>query len=172
MTDIRRTVDAVWRIDGGRVVATLARYTGDLGEAEDLAQEAVAEALESWPASGVPQNPGAWLTSVAKRRAIDGWRRREKLTERYRLLANELEEGIDAEWQPIPDDMQVTRRGEDTLVRHRRARLLGVALVPHGAYGQNATVLSVRFRRDDSGGEIFRDDGHVREAPADRHRRR
>lgn len=105
MTDIRRTVDAVWRIDGGRVVATLARYTGDLGEAEDLAQEAVAEALESWPASGVPQNPGAWLTSVAKRRAIDGWRRREKLTERYRLLANEFEEGRDDEWQPIPDDM-------------------------------------------------------------------
>lgn len=105
MTDIRRTVDAVWRIDGGRVVATLARYTGDLGEAEDLAQEAVAEALESWPATGVPQNPGAWLTSVAKRRAIDGWRRREKLTERYRLLANEWEESVDAEWQPIPDDM-------------------------------------------------------------------
>jgi len=105
MTDIRRTVDAVWRIDGGRVVATLARYTGDLGEAEDLAQEAVAEALETWPASGVPANPGAWLTSVAKRRAIDGWRRREKLTERYRLLANDLEESIDQDWQPIPDDM-------------------------------------------------------------------
>lgn len=105
MTDIRRTVDAVWRIDGGRVVATLARYTGDLGEAEDLAQEAVAEALESWAASGVPQNPGAWLTSVAKRRAIDGWRRREKLTERYRLLANELDEARDDDWQPIPDDM-------------------------------------------------------------------
>lgn len=48
------------------------------------------------------------------------------------------------EFQPIPDDMQVTRRGEDTLVRHRRARLLGVALVPHGAYGEHATVLSVR----------------------------
>lgn len=105
MTDIRRTVDAVWRIDGGRVVATLARYTGDLGEAEDLAQEAVAEALESWAVSGVPQNPGAWLTSVAKRRAIDGWRRREKLTERYRLLANELDEARDDDWQPIPDDM-------------------------------------------------------------------
>lgn len=105
MTDIRRTVDAVWRIDGARVVATLARYTGDLGDAEDLAQEAVAEALESWPASGVPRNPGAWLTSVAKRRAIDGWRRRENLTERYRLLANELDEGSDDEWQPIPDDV-------------------------------------------------------------------
>ncbi len=105
MNDIRRTVEAVWRIDGARVVATLARYTGDLGEAEDLAQEAVAEALASWAASGVPQNPGAWLTSVGKRRAIDSWRRREKLTERYRLLANELEEGVDDAWEPIPDDV-------------------------------------------------------------------
>jgi len=105
MSDIRRAVDAVWRIDGARVVATLARYTGDLGEAEDLAQEALAEALESWAEHGVPANPGAWLTSVGKRRAIDAWRRREKLTERYRLLANELEEGVDAAWEPIPDDV-------------------------------------------------------------------
>ncbi len=105
MSDIRRTVDAVWRIDGARVTATLARFTGDLGEAEDLAQEAVAEALESWPTSGVPQNPGAWLTAVGKRRAIDGWRRRQKLDERYRLLANELEEGAPDVWEPIPDDV-------------------------------------------------------------------
>ena len=105
MSDIRRAVDAVWRIDGARVVATLARYTGDLGEAEDLAQEALAEALETWAEHGVPANPGAWLTSVGKRRAIDAWRRREKLTERYRLLANELEEGVDAAWEPIPDDV-------------------------------------------------------------------
>jgi RNA polymerase sigma factor (sigma-70 family) len=105
MTDIRRAVDAVWRIDGARVVATLARYTGDVGDAEDLAQEALAEALESWGRTGVPNNPGAWLTSVGKRRAIDAWRRREKLTERYRLLANELDEGVDDVWEPIPDDV-------------------------------------------------------------------
>ena len=105
MTDIRRAVDAAWRIDGARVVATLTRYTGDLGEAEDLAQEALAEALENWGETGIPANPGAWLTNVAKRRAIDAWRRREKLTERYRLLANELEEGADDVWQPIPDDV-------------------------------------------------------------------
>jgi RNA polymerase sigma factor (sigma-70 family) len=105
MSDIRRAVDAVWRIDGARVVATLARYTGDLGDAEDLAQEALAEALESWGDTGVPANPGAWLTSVAKRRAIDAWRRREKLTERYRLLANELDEAADDVWEPIPDDV-------------------------------------------------------------------
>jgi RNA polymerase sigma factor (sigma-70 family) len=105
MTDIRRAVDAVWRIDGARVVATLARYTGDVGDAEDPAQEALAEALESWGRTGVPNNPGAWLTSVGKRRAIDAWRRREKLTERYRLLANELDEGVDDVWEPIPDDV-------------------------------------------------------------------
>lgn len=105
MTDIRRTVDAVWRIDGARVVATLARYTGDLGEAEDLAQEALAEALAGWGADGVPQNPGAWLTSVGKRRAIDAWRRRERLDERYRLLANGLDEGVDDAWEPIGDDV-------------------------------------------------------------------
>jgi RNA polymerase sigma factor (sigma-70 family) len=105
MTDIRRAVDAVWRIDGARVVATLARYTGDVGDAEDLAQEALAEALESWGRTGVPNNPGAWLTSVGRRRAIDAWRRREKLTERYRLLANELDEGADDVWEPIPDDV-------------------------------------------------------------------
>jgi RNA polymerase sigma factor (sigma-70 family) len=87
------------------VVATLARYTGDVGDAEDLAQEALAEALESWGRTGVPNNPGAWLTSVGKRRAIDAWRRREKLTERYRLLANELDEGVDDVWEPIPDDV-------------------------------------------------------------------
>jgi RNA polymerase sigma factor (sigma-70 family) len=105
MTDVRRAVDAVWRIDGARVVAPLARDTGDVGDAEDLAQEALAEALESWGRTGVPNNPGAWLTSVGKRRAIDAWRRREKLTERYRLLANELEEGVDDVWEPIPDDV-------------------------------------------------------------------
>ena len=105
MSDIRRAVEAVWRIDGARVVATLARYTGDVGDAEDLAQEALAEALTAWGDPGIPNNPGAWLTSVGKRRAIDAWRRREKLTERYRLLANELAEGVDDVWEPIPDDV-------------------------------------------------------------------
>lgn len=105
MTDIARRLDAVWRIEGARVVATLARMTGDLGLAEDLAQDAVAEALAQWPGSGVPDNPGAWLTAVAKRRAIDGWRRRERLDDRYRAFARDLEESVDDEWQPIPDDM-------------------------------------------------------------------
>jgi RNA polymerase sigma factor (sigma-70 family) len=97
--------EAVWRIESARIVATLARMTGDLGLAEDLAQEALVEALEQWPDEGVPRNPGAWLTAVAKRRAIDGWRRRERLDDRYRTIAHDLSEATDAEWEPIGDDV-------------------------------------------------------------------
>lgn len=108
--DIRRHVDAVWRIEGARVVATLAKTTGDLGLAEDLSQEAVVEALEQWPERGVPSNPGAWLTTVAKRRAIDGWRRRERLDDRYAALAHDLADETERSdhadtWQPIDDDV-------------------------------------------------------------------
>jgi RNA polymerase sigma factor (sigma-70 family) len=105
---LRRRLDAVWRIDGSHVVATLARMTGDVGLAEDLAQEAVVDALRQWPGSGVPENPAAWLTAVAKRKAIDTWRRRERLDERHRTLAHDLEEGApgtDDVWQPIDDDV-------------------------------------------------------------------
>lgn len=105
VTDIRGTVEAVWRIEGAQVVATLTRMTGDLGLAEDLAQEAVADALTQWGASGVPHNAGAWLTAVAKRRAIDTWRRRDRLAERYRAIAHDLAEAAEDEWQPIEDDM-------------------------------------------------------------------
>lgn len=104
-SDLRRTVEAVWRIEGSRVVATLARMTGDVGLAEELAQEAVVEALQSWPEQGVPRNAGAWLTAVAKRRAIDTWRRRERLDERYRAIARDLATVGEDEWQPIDDDV-------------------------------------------------------------------
>jgi len=87
VTDARRAVEAVWRIESARIVATLARYTGDFALAEDLAQEALGEALAAWPASGVPVNPGAWLVTVGKRRAIDLWRRQGRESERYALLA-------------------------------------------------------------------------------------
>jgi RNA polymerase sigma factor (sigma-70 family) len=103
--ETRARVDAVWRIESARIVGTLARVTGDVGLAEDLAQEALVEALEQWPTTGVPRNAGAWLTAVAKRRAIDGWRRRTALDERYRLLARTLEESVDDEWRPIEDDV-------------------------------------------------------------------
>ena len=105
MTDIQRTIDAVWRIESARIVATLATMTGDVGLAEDLAQEALVDALTQWPESGVPRSAGAWLTAVAKRRAIDGWRRRERLDERYRAIAHDLSETTEDEWQPIDDDV-------------------------------------------------------------------
>ncbi|OZD56425.1 RNA polymerase subunit sigma-24 [Rhodococcus sp. 06-1477-1B] len=104
-TDLARRVAAIWRIEGARIVATLARIVGDLGTAEDLAQDAVAEALAQWPRDGIPHSPGAWLTAVAKRRAIDGWRRQQKLDEKYRLMGADLPEIADAEWQPIADDV-------------------------------------------------------------------
>ncbi len=105
MDDTRRAVEAVWRIEGVRIVASVAKMTGDLGLAEDVAQEAVLEALGSWPQAGIPTNPGAWLTAVAKRRAIDAWRRREKLDDRYAEIAHTLDEASDDEWQPIDDDV-------------------------------------------------------------------
>jgi RNA polymerase sigma factor (sigma-70 family) len=102
---VQRRLDAVWRIESARIVATLAKMTGDVGLAEDLAQEALVEALTQWPQSGVPKNAGAWLTAVAKNKAIDGWRRRARLDERYRAIARDLSETTDAEWQPIDDDV-------------------------------------------------------------------
>jgi RNA polymerase sigma factor (sigma-70 family) len=108
MTDARRTVEAVWRIEGAKIVGTLARMTGDIVLAEDLAQDAVADALTQWPESGIPQNPGAWLTAVAKRRAIDTWRRRERLDERHRAIAGDQAARADTDpdaWQPIDDDV-------------------------------------------------------------------
>src|SRR5688500_6019576 len=109
----RRTIAAVWRIESARIVATLTRFVGDVGQAEDLAQEALVEALRQWPEEGVPNNPGAWLTAVAKRRAIDGWRRRERLDERYAAMAHDLERdgaaASDTFWDPDTIDDDVLR---------------------------------------------------------------
>src|SRR3954447_7855026 len=74
-TDVKGTIDAVWRIESARLIAGLARYVRDVGLAEDLAQEALVAALEQWPQSGVPDNPGAWLMATAKHRAVDRLRR-------------------------------------------------------------------------------------------------
>src|SRR5687768_17992563 len=76
-SDAHRAIDAVWRIESAKLIAALARFTGDVGTAEDLAQDALAVALERWPETGVPDNPGAWLMATAKRRAIDHLRHRQ-----------------------------------------------------------------------------------------------
>lgn len=104
----RRSVEAVWRIDAARIVAALARYTGDFSLAEDAAQEALAEALVAWPRDGVPREPAAWLMTVGRRRAIDAIRRRAARDERYAAIARASDEatGEDLLWDPdvIDDD--------------------------------------------------------------------
>ena len=85
-------IDAVWRIESARLIAGLARIVGDIGLAEDLAQDALVAALEKWPESGVPDNPGAWLMATAKHRAIDHVRRRKMLERKHEHLGRELEE--------------------------------------------------------------------------------
>ncbi|MFG3524636.1 RNA polymerase sigma factor [Nocardia nova] len=89
----REAVAAVWRIESARIVGALARYTGDFALAEDLAQEALAEALVTWPREGTPRNPAGWLLTVGRRRAIDTFRRRSALDDRYAALAHDLGEG-------------------------------------------------------------------------------
>ncbi len=89
----RKAVAAVWRIDSARIIGALTRYTGDFALAEDLAQEALAEALVTWPREGVPNNPAGWLLTVGRRRAIDAFRRRSTRDEKYAVLARNLGEG-------------------------------------------------------------------------------
>jgi len=91
-TAAKRRVEAVWRIESARLIAGLARATGDVGLAEDLAQDALVAALEQWPVSGVPDNPGAWLTAVARRRYVDGVRRRVTFERKAAELGRELAE--------------------------------------------------------------------------------
>src|SRR4051794_12904977 len=107
VSEIQQTVDAVWRMEAAKIVATLTRAVGDVGLAEDLAQEALVDALTQWPSSGVPRNAGAWLTTVAKRKAIDYWRRQENLDAKYAAMAHELETQVDEAWDPdrIDDDV-------------------------------------------------------------------
>lgn len=111
---VERTVAAVWRIESAKIVGTLTRLTGDFGLAEDLAQEALVDALQQWPIEGVPRNGAAWLTAVAKRKAIDRWRRRERLDDRLAVIAHDLEreqaEAADAPpWDPDAVDDDVLR---------------------------------------------------------------
>jgi RNA polymerase sigma factor (sigma-70 family) len=89
--DVQRTIDAVWRIESPRLIAGLARIVRDVGLAEDLAQDALVAALEQWPESGIPVNPGAWLMGVAKHRAIDTFRRSKRLANKVEALGHELE---------------------------------------------------------------------------------
>ena len=99
----------MWRHESARLIAGLTRMTHDLGLSEDLAQDALVAALEQWPESGVPRNPGAWLMTVAKRRAVDHFRRAETLRRRTSEIGHQLEEvdvpDLDAAVDHIEDDV-------------------------------------------------------------------
>ncbi|MBI4419286.1 MAG: RNA polymerase sigma factor [Gemmatimonadetes bacterium] len=112
MPDTHSAIDAVWRIESARLIAGLARIVGDIGLAEDLAQDALVAALEKWPESGVPDKPGAWLMATAKHRAIDQIRRGKMLERKHGELAHELAErqavapDLDASLdEPVGDDL-------------------------------------------------------------------
>ena len=92
--EIDRTIDAVWRMESARLIAGLARIVRDVGIAEELAQDALVAALEQWPRDGVPQNPGAWLMTAAKRRAIDTLRRSRMLVQKHEEIAREAHHQI------------------------------------------------------------------------------
>jgi predicted RNA polymerase sigma factor len=84
MSDVHKTIEAVWKIESTRLIAAIARVTHDIGIAEELAQDALVTALEVWPGEGIPDNPGAWLMKAAKRRAIDSLRRGRMLVQKRR----------------------------------------------------------------------------------------
>lgn len=94
-----QAIDAVWRMESARIIAGLTRMVRDVGLAEELAQDALVAALEQWPASGIPDKPGAWLMAAAKNRAIDLWRRKKLLERKHEELGRELE----AQEMAVPD---------------------------------------------------------------------
>jgi RNA polymerase sigma-70 factor, ECF subfamily len=109
--DVRRTIEAVWRIESARLIAGAARLVRDVGLAEDLAQEALVAALEEWPQAGVPKNPGAWLMATAKHRGIDRMRRAD-------IHQRKIEElGREAELRPQAEEPAVDDPFDDDLLR-------------------------------------------------------
>ncbi|MEV7628664.1 RNA polymerase sigma factor [Actinoplanes sp. NPDC089786] len=121
VTDTHRAIEAVWRIEAARLIAGLARFVRDVGLAEELAQDALVAALEQWPGEGVPRNPGAWLMTTAKRRAIDRIRRDETFRRKLQELGRDLEESSPDIGAVVADDDGI---GDDLL------RLVFVACHP------------------------------------------
>src|SRR5205823_2738702 len=113
-TDTHRTIDALWRIESARLIAGLARLVRDVGLAEELAQDALVAALEQWPKSGIPDNPGAWLMACAKNRAINTLRRARMVERKHLQLGREIdadaERAVNALEASVDDDI-----GDDLL---------------------------------------------------------
>lgn len=176
VSDTRRSIDAVWRIESARLTAGLARVTRDLGLAEDCAQDALVAALEQWPAQGVPDNPGAWLMSVGRRRAVDHFRRQETLARKQAELGHDLasrpasgESELEAIEEDIEDDLLrlIFTSCHPVLSSEARAaltlRVLGgltteeiarAFLVPESTVAQRIVRAKKRLARADVGFEV------------------
>ncbi len=125
-TDSTAGIEAVFRLEFPRVVATLAAFVGDLGLAEDLAQDALVDALRQWPRDGAPHNPGAWLTTVGKRKAVDLFRRNRTLGEKYGQLGLEMERAASF---PTEDEIELGPASEEEIADDR-LRLMFVSCHP------------------------------------------
>ncbi len=102
--DLHRSIDAIWRIESPKLIARLTRMVRDVGVAEELAQDALVAALQQWPESGVPDNPGAWLMVTAKRRAVDLLRRTATLERKYEEVAR----GLESEQMAMSSDLEAS----------------------------------------------------------------
>ena len=130
--DANRAIDAIWRIESAKLIAALTRIVRDVGVAEELAQDALVAALERWPESGVPDNPGAWLMATAKRRAIDRMRQRARHERRHAELGRELE----AEQAAVTPDVEAVMDDDD--VGDDLLRLVFISC--HPVLGRDARV--------------------------------
>ncbi|MDR6884143.1 RNA polymerase sigma factor [Bacillus sp. 3255] len=101
---VHRTIDGIWRIESAKIIASLARMVRDVGLAEDLAQDALIIALERWQEMGIPENPGAWLMTTAKRRAIDHLRRNKLRDRKYEEIGREIDRQQEPDWEEALDD--------------------------------------------------------------------
>jgi RNA polymerase sigma factor (sigma-70 family) len=124
-SDTHRTIEAVWRIEAPRLIASLTRLVRDVGLAEELAQDALVAALEQWPESGVPAKPGAWLMGTAKHRALDHFRRRKRLEQKQEQLGRELETEQLESGRPELEAIE-----EEQLISDDLLRLLFIACHP------------------------------------------
>src|ERR1700729_1408856 len=121
-TDATSSIEAVFRTEFPRVVATLSAFVGDIGLAEDLAQDALVDALRQWPRDGTPHNPAAWLTTVAKRKAVDRFRRNRTLETKYAQLSRELQAALPRHGDVPPE----TERASSEDIADDRLRLIFV----------------------------------------------
>jgi len=135
---VKRTIEAVWRIESVRLIAGIAHLTRDVGLAEDLAQEALVAALEQWPESGVPENPGAWLMATAKHRAIDRLRRAEVHQRKTEELAR------DAELRSPPGDEELAAAADDPLHERLASVLEVIYLIFNEGYSASAGERPIR----------------------------